>query len=298
MFNVVSVSLGSPSRDHETLLTVAGERFRVRRVGTGGDIRRAALLLKEMDGRVAAIGLGGINRDLVLGRRRYPLREGRFLYAIPRRAPVADGERWKTIVEPAAVGKLVTMGLSLKGRCALVTSVLDRAPLARALEYAGSRVLAGDAFYALGLPLLFSSPRRFDLAARIGLPFLSRLPITRIYPLGKEQERSVPGPARVYVGVDLLAGDFHFLRRRLPRTLDGRVVIASTLTPGDLELLRDRGVGRVAGLVPLTGDRCFGANVWEAMAAAAFGIPAARLTDRQLLTFWREAGGAWIEKAG
>lgn len=295
MLEVVSVSLGSPSRDHEAEVLLCGRRFLVRRIGTGGDVATAARLVRALDGRVAAIGLGGINRALEFGGRRYPLPQGAHLAAQAETTPVADGSRWKAVVEPAAVAVLARRGLPLAGRTAVVSSVLDREPLARALQGQGCRVLAGDAFYALGLPLFFPSLGTFSLAARLTVPLLRRVPIQRLYPLGPRQERVVAAPPRLFRGVDLLAGDFHLLRRRLPADLAGKTVIASTFAPADLDLLRRRGLTAVAALAPPVAGRGFGANVWEAMVAAAHGRPPERVPAAAFLAFWREAGGPWLE---
>lgn len=294
MLEVVSVSLGSPARDHEARLTVAGARFRVRRLGTGGDLARAAALLRELDGRVHALGLGGANRALLLDGRAYPLPAGEWLAAQARRTPVADGARWKAAVEPEALRRLAREGFPLTGRTVGLTSILDRPALAPALAELGCRVRVGDALYALGLPFWFPSPRSFAAVARLTLPVLRRLPLRRLYPLGDRQERVRGAPARLFSGIDVLAGDFHFLRHRLPPSLRGRAVIAGSLTAGDLALLRGRGATAVATFVPAVEGRAFGANVWEAMAAAACRRPPEEIGAAELAAFWREAGGPSI----
>lgn len=292
---VVSVSLGSAARDHEARVEVGGQRFLVRRVGTDGDVAAAARLVRSLDGRVAAIGLGGVNLSVGLGERRYHLPQGQYLAAQARATPVADGSLWKAVVEPCAVGVLACRGLALAGRTALVSSVLDRDPLARTLQAHGCRVLAGDALYALGLPILFPSLRTFSLAARLTMPLLRRVPIQRLYPLGPRQELEATGPSRLFAGIDVLAGDFHLIRRLLPESLAGKAIIASTFTPADLDLLRRRRLAEIAALAPPLGDRGFGANVWEAMVAAAAGRRPAELPSADLLAFWRAAGGPWLE---
>lgn len=294
MLQVVSVSLGSPARDHEAEVEVAGRRFLVRRIGTGGDVTAAARLVRALDGRVAAIGLGGINLALSVGERRYPLPQGAYLAAQARTTPIADGARWKAVVEPVAVAVLARRGLVLRGRTALVSSVLDRDPLARALQGQGCRVLAGDALFALGLPFLFPSLRAFAVAARLTMPILRRVPIQCLYPLDG-RERVAGAPPRLFRAVDLLAGDFPLLRRRLPDDLRGKALIASTLTPADRDLLRDRGLARLATLVPSLGGRGFGANVWEAMVAAVTGRRPGQVPATHFLAFWRAAGGPGLE---
>ena len=71
MKRIVSVSLGSSKRDHSTTVTLLGEQFDVRRVGVDGDIDKALIKLRELDGRVDAIGLGGIDIYLYSGNKRF-----------------------------------------------------------------------------------------------------------------------------------------------------------------------------------------------------------------------------------
>ena len=58
MKEVVSVSLGSSSRDRRIRLKIGTETVRIGRIGTDGDIRKAKNWIRRLDGRVDAIGLG------------------------------------------------------------------------------------------------------------------------------------------------------------------------------------------------------------------------------------------------
>ena len=75
MKHVVSVSLGSSQRDRSVETSFAGVPFRVDRLGTDGDVGKAEDLIAERDVKVDAIGLGGLDRYLVAGKRRYELRD-------------------------------------------------------------------------------------------------------------------------------------------------------------------------------------------------------------------------------
>lgn len=288
---VVSVSLGDPSLDATAGVTIAGERYRLRRVGTGGDVRRAARLIRDLDGKVAALGLGGANRALVFGRWRYVLPQGEYLARQARSTPVADGSGWKAAVEPALVAELVQRGFPIAGRVGLVTSALDRFWLARALADAGCRVRCGDAYYALRLPFLFPSLAAFSPAAAVAMPLLRLLPLGWLYPLGDGQRRAGRGARRLLAGVDLLAGDWHLMRRFLPADLSGKSVFASTVTPGDRRLLAERGLADLVRLSPPLHGRSFGANLWEALVSAACGRRPADLRAEDYIAVWRAAGG-------
>ncbi|MEI7815375.1 MAG: quinate 5-dehydrogenase, partial [Coriobacteriia bacterium] len=64
MKQVVSVSIGSSARDHEVEIDLLGERFRIRREGHDGDLDAAAARFAELDGKVDAFGMGGIDMYL------------------------------------------------------------------------------------------------------------------------------------------------------------------------------------------------------------------------------------------
>jgi len=69
------VSLGSSRGDHRFETELLGQRFIIERIGTNGDYQAFCRLLRELDGKVDAIGLGGINLSLIAGNRRYDIRD-------------------------------------------------------------------------------------------------------------------------------------------------------------------------------------------------------------------------------
>src|SRR6185436_2745390 len=70
LLRVVSVSLGSSKRDHAARATLLGREFSIERQGTDGDLKKARETIAQLDGKVAAIGLGGIDLYVVAGARR------------------------------------------------------------------------------------------------------------------------------------------------------------------------------------------------------------------------------------
>src|ERR1700681_5067160 len=103
MKKVVSVSLGSSSRDHRAEVDLLGERFEISRVGTDGSIDQAIARIKELDGTVDAIGLCGIDVYLYAGKERDALRDGLKLLDAAKTTPVVDGSGLKNTLERAAV---------------------------------------------------------------------------------------------------------------------------------------------------------------------------------------------------
>ncbi|MDI3299246.1 MAG: quinate 5-dehydrogenase [Bacillota bacterium] len=225
----------------------------------------AAALLRRLDGRVAALGLGGINLGYRLPGRLYPAPEALRLAREVRRTPLADGSAWKAAVEPEAVRLLEAEGLP-PGE-AFLASYLDRPELGEALARAGWRVRVGDPWVSLGLPWT-PRPAAFRLAARMAMPLLRGRPIARLYPLGAAQEEAGRSGRAVLRRARLLAGDFHLLYRHLPLRLDGKWMLTSSVRPAEMEELRRRGLERLLLLGPDLGGVSLAANLLEALARA------------------------------
>lgn len=288
---VASVSLGSASRNHSVVTEFLGEQVRIDRFGTEGNVRAAKQLVRSLDGRVDAFGLGGINLHYYTGSRRYAIRQGISIMREARYSPVVDGSGIKDTVERDVVSYLCReFDLGLCGQTALVVSVLDRFGLAEALAAAGCRMIIGDALFGLGIPLTFTSLATFDRMARLTLPVLRHLPINWLYPLGKSQEEIVPRFEKYYRQANILAGDFHFIRRYLPQSLTDKIVISSTVTQQDVALLRQRGVKWLVTTVPDLGGRSFGANVMEAVLVSISGLPPVGCRQEQYRLLLRQMG--------
>ena len=99
MKKIVSVSLGSSSRDHQANVNLLGEDFDISRVGTDGKLAVAIEKVEELDGKVDAIGLGGIDVYLYAGKKRFALRDGLRLLNAAKVTPVVDGSGLKNTLE-------------------------------------------------------------------------------------------------------------------------------------------------------------------------------------------------------
>jgi hypothetical protein len=269
---VVSVSLGSSKRDHAVEVEMLGRRLVIERVGTDGDYEKACAMIAGLDGKVAAIGLGGTDLYLIAGKRRYVIEQSRRLAESAKTTPVVDGSGLKNTLERETIRWLGASGaLELRGRKVLLVCAVDRFGMAEALSAAGCETVFGDLIFSLGLPIPIKSLRTLRLIAAMFLPFVRRLPIAMIYPTGSKQESVKPRHARYYAWAEVVAGDFHFIRRYLPERMDGKVVITTTTTSEDVALLRERGVTTLVTTTPEFEGRSFGTNVMEGVLIALAG---------------------------
>ncbi len=273
MKRVVSVSLGSSSRDHRAQIELLGEHFDIERIGTDGSIDRALEKLRALDGTVDAIGLGGIDVYLYAGTKRFALRDGLRLLEAVKITPVVDGSGLKNTLERAAVQYLRDrLGVHLEGRKVLMVSALDRFGMAQALVDAGANVMFGDFIFALDLDKPVRGLAEFEALAEKYLPDACKLPFQFFYPTGKKQDRPPqPKYSEYYAEAEIIAGDFHFMRQFMPDRLDGKVVLTNTLTARDVAELRDRRVRMLVTTTPDFGGRSFGTNVVEAALLALLG---------------------------
>ncbi len=273
MKHVVSVSLGASSRDHRAEVELLGEQFTIERVGTDGKLDLALAKIEEIDGSVDAIGLGGIDVYLYAGSKRFALRDGLRLLAAAKKTPAVDGSGLKNTLERSAVAFLQDdLGISLRGKKVLMVSALDRFGMAQALVEAGADVLFGDFIFALDLDKPVRGLREFEELAEKYLPDACKLPFQFFYPTGKKQEQAPePKYPQYYHDAEIIAGDFHFMRRFMPDRLEGKTILTNTVTAQNIEELRERGVRRLVTTTPDFGGRSFGTNVLEAALLALLG---------------------------
>lgn len=277
--HVVSVSLGSSVRDHVAEVELLGEPVRIERQGTDGDVKRAIQLVKELDGQVDAFGLGGIDRYIYAGGRRYVLRDGERIAQAAKRTPIVDGSGLKDSLERWVIPYLEREGLfSFSGKRVLVVAGVDRFGMAEALTDTGAEVLFGDLVFVLGVPYPLHTLRGLARLARCIAPVVVQLPAKWIYPTGSRQHEIQPKYRKYYDWAELIAGDYHLIKRYMPERLDGKVILTNTVTPYDIQELKKRGVSTLVTTTPDLGGRSFGTNVVEATLVAVANLAVTDLT--------------------
>ena len=283
MKTVVSVSLGSSTRDHSAQVRLLGEDFDISRVGTDGKLAAAIAKVQELDGHVDAIGLGGIDVYLYAGKHRFALRDGLRLLEAAKTTPVVDGSGLKNTLEREAVRFMQDdLQIDLRGKHVLMVSALDRFGMAQALVDAGADVLFGDFIFALDLDKPVRGLHEFEELAEKYLPDACKLPFQFFYPTGKKQEKPPePKYPQYYQEAQIIAGDFHFMRQFMPDRLDGKLILTNTVTPANLDELKARGVSTLITTTPDFGGRSFGTNVIEAALIALLGKKWSEVTPEE-----------------
>ena len=281
MKRAVSISLGSSKRNNAVELDLLGERVRIERIGTDGDMEQAARLFGELDGQVDAFGVGGADLGLMVGDKRYLLHSVKPMVRLVKHTPLVDGSGLKNTLERGVAPYMDAQIGSPQPRRVLMTSGADRWGMSMSFLDSGYEGVFCDLMFGLGLPVPLRSAAAIIRVTALLLPVVTRLPFEWLYPTGEKQETNTPKFGRWYEWASVIAGDCHFVKRFMPARLDGKIICTNTTTSEDVATFRAAGVSHLVTTTPRLEGRSFGTNMMEAMLVAVSG-KGRPLTDSEL----------------
>jgi hypothetical protein len=290
---VVSVSLGSSARNHEVEVELLGQKFKIKRVGTDGDVKKAKNMIKELDGNIDAFGLGGIDLYLFApGGKSYKIREAKQFKKLAKKSEMVDGSGLKNTLERKTIEFLRDEeDFEFADKKVLMVSAVDRFGMADALNEAGCQMVFGDLIFGLKIPIAIRSMKQFSILARILLPVATKLPFKILYPTGSEQDKkSVNKYGKYYDEADIIAGDYLFIKKYMPDDMTGKVVITNTVTAEDVAEMKARGVSLLVTTTPEFDGRSFGTNVMEATCVALLDKDPGTVTPDDYLKVLQDLG--------
>ena len=289
MKKILSISVGSSSRNHTTRHEFLGQECELSRQGTDGDFEKAIQRYRELDGKVDAFGVGGAEFYLRVGTKKYYFKDVDRIRRAIKVSKVGDGKGVKGLLERRAFQALEKHlnekeNKSLKGMPALLTTAVDRYGMGEAMVDAGLDVTCGDLMFALGLPFAIKKLSTVRVVAAILLPVITRLPYTWFYALGPEQDKP-PQPKweKYYQQSQVLGGDFIQIRQYMPDDLTGKIVVTNTTTARNVEELQKRNLHILVTVTPRLDGRSFGTNVMEATLLALMDKPQSAVTSDDFL---------------
>ncbi len=284
MKRIVSVSLGASGRNHAVETTLLGSRFRIERIGTDGDIGKALRLIKELDGKVDAFGMGGIDLYIQTGRKKYVMRDAKRISCAAKVTPIVDGTGLKDTLERKTIEYLADTGIiNFAEKKVLLVCGVDRFGMAEALVKHGAIMTFGDLIFGLNFPVPIRSLEKLAFTAGLLGPIVSKLPFKLLYPTGSRQEVITDKYSKYYNENEVIAGDFLYIKKYLPRRVEGKIILTNTVTTEDVELLKQRGASHLITTTPEFNGRSFGTNVMEALLVALLEKPIAEITNENYL---------------
>jgi len=286
---IVSISVGSSSRDHTTRHTFLGQECELSRQGTDGDFDKAVQRFAEMDGKVDAFGVGGVEFFLRVGKRRYYFRDVSRIRRAIKISKVGDGNGVKGLLERRAFQALEKHlnekeNKTLKGMPALLTTAVDRYGMGEAMVEAGLDLTIGDLMFTLGLPFPVRKLSTVRVLAGALLPVITYLPFSWFYALGAEQDKPPQQKwDKYYQRAQVLGGDFIQIRQFMPDDLTGKIIVTNTTTAKNVEELKKRNLHILVTVTPRLEGRSFGTNVMEATLLALMDKPQSEVTEANFL---------------
>ncbi|MBE3100745.1 MAG: quinate 5-dehydrogenase [Firmicutes bacterium] len=290
MKRVVSVSLGSSTRDHRVVTNICGEEFQIERVGTDGDIRKAIALIRELDGKVDAFGMGGISLYLYgKNNHQYVLKSALPILAAAHITPMVDGSGLKNTMERNVVRYLKEgLNIPLEQKKVLMVCGMERLGMAEAFHQMGCQMVYGDFMFVLDVSIPIKTLKGLHRVATVLMPIISRLPLKVLYPTGQSQDVNTPKFVKYYDQADIIAGDFLYIKKCLPLSIKDKIIVTNTVTAKDVEMLKERGAKLLVTSTPELEGRSFGTNVMEAVAVAMIGKRPQDITTEEYQNILKE----------
>jgi len=280
MKRAVSVSLGSTTRDKAVEVNLLGETVRIERIGTNGDEVKARQMFREMDGKVDAFGVGGIDLGVHTPWKFYPLHGALKLVQDVKQTPYVDGSGLKETLE-ARVMQWVEqkIGDKIQPKTAFLVAGITRYGMTESFIKAGYQCVFGDLMFGLDVPIAINSMSSLKTTAKILMPIVGRMPLSMLYPTGEKQEQVTPKYEKYYQGNTVIGGDFLYVKQHMPEDMQGKVIVTNTTTPADVEFLKKRGIKYLITTTLSFDGRTFGTNMMEAALVAVAGKGRVLTTD-------------------
>lgn len=290
MKRAVSISLGSSKRNKVVEVDLLGERVSIERIGTDGDMEKAARMYQDLDGKVDAFGVGGADLGLMVADKWYPLYSVNKMVRFVQKTPLVDGTGLKNTLEKrVAPFMLQRIGPDLEPKRVMMTGGADRWGMTRSFLDGGFECVFCDLMFGLGIPLPIRSEQAVKTLARIVMPIAGRLPFDWVYPTGEKQEVNTPKYGEWYAWATVIGGDCHYIKRYMPARLDGKVICTNTTTTEDVAKFKAAGVKHLVTTTPVMDGRTFGTNLLEAALIAVSG-QGRKLTNPELETLIDKLG--------
>jgi hypothetical protein len=262
----------SSTRDKKVEIKLLGETVLIERIGTDGDMEKAAQLYGELDGKVDAFGVGGALLGIMVQNKWETMHSVQSLIKYVKQTPVVDGTGLKMTLENQ-VTRLINedLGGYVKEKRAFIMIALDRWGTTRAFLDDHYDCVFGDVMFSMGLPFPIRTEKALNTLAAALLPVMSRLPFRWIYPIGEKQNVREQKFKEYFEWATVVSGDCHYIWRHMPEKLPGRVIVTNTTTPSDQAFFKSAGIKYLITTTPVLEGRSFGTNMMEAAIVAALG---------------------------
>lgn len=280
MKTVVSISLGPENLDYDINTELLGQKFRVIRMGTDNNLKKAEALLKEWETQADVIGIGMVRDHYAVGARRVIQKDTLRLEQCVTQVPVTTGATLRGVLQDWAIrhAQQVEPHLFDNAKVLFFNGQANYKP-ARIFAESTDNLFFADPILQLGIPKLLTSLEQLELFSA-GTGPLHNYSYTNIFgtlPVARNLNDYVMRKA--LQNANVVAGRFDQLERYGLEELGGTTVLTSSISDRRLAELGKRGVNMVIDYTPMLFNETVGINVVEAMILAALERSPKELTD-------------------
>ncbi len=291
MKQVVSISLGASRDDYEFSTKFLGKDIHITRIGTDGNLDRAATLLLEYDGKVDAIGLGSVKFPYKVGPKFLTERVTRKIGNLGARlkTPVTTGDSLRNVAFEWSMRHLQFEFPDIFSNAwVFYFSGLMNYNLAKIIGEYTDNMMFADPVLEHGIPKLLNTMEDVEKYAKGIHGILKWVPTKTL------TSSSIPvhywnshiikkALQKAFMVMVPYHGFYDYLSGTTYEELGGKVVITSTLYKDREKFLAERGVSMIIDNTPKILEHIVGVNVLEALIIAALEKPKEKIKSDELL---------------
>jgi hypothetical protein len=276
---VVSISLGSSAKDYEFETEFLGQNFTVTRIGTDGDLEKAAELLLHWDKIADAIGIGNIKFPYGVGPRYLTKKQHHHLKALAAQiqTPVTMGDTLRNVSFEWALRFIeYKFGSYFNNARVLFLSGMSSYRIAKVISEFTDNLTFADPILENSIPKFLNSLDHLETYAQSAHEVFQWVPSKRladsVVPVKTWNDYILRKAAQKANIIVVPAFGFEdYLQDFTLEELGGKTLITSTADDERVAFLKGRGVDVIIDTTPKILQRVVAPNVLEALILAALG---------------------------
>ncbi|MGB8858031.1 MAG: hypothetical protein WCC60_02180 [Ilumatobacteraceae bacterium] len=278
---VVNITLQSDERDYDERVSLGGQRFRLVRVGTRGDVATAEEHVSRWSQNADAIAVSGLREARAAGHFDGRIEDLQRIAGATTQVPVRDGSLLMDVLQEWAIRRVEAEmpGYFANARVVIVGGTTRERTIAVLHEFTDN-IIFDDPHHDLHLPGQLKTNPVTATAAGIGEFAWRQVP-----GFVKDQLNGPFGWVSDKVAhfavddADVIIGSFSELMRFGLPSLAGKAVITSTVSEDRLATLAELGADLVVDITPQPFDFVVVPAMYEAMVAATLAAGDELTTD-------------------
>jgi len=276
---IVSISLGSSKTNYEFETEFLGQDFNIKRLGTDGDLEKAAEMLLQWDKNADVIGIGGVKLPYGLNPRYLKKKHMDKLERLGAQieTPVTLGSELRDVSFEWCLRFIqYKFGNYFNNAKVLFFSGMDHYRLAKVMSEFTDNLTFADPIFENGIAKFLTSIKDLKSYAHGVHEILQWIPSKRlassVVPL-KAWNDYIVKKAMQKANIIVVPNDYFYkyLENMSLEELGGKTIITPTAYDDRIEFLKERGVDVVIDTTPKILERVVAPNVLEALIIAALG---------------------------